>query len=207
MSVTWFSKTFKTSCLFSGLKLCGLHVSLQAVVKVCIVCTSCLNILLCLSSLCIWRIVGCFTNVIFLCTCCTLTKRVQKCQRISPTVGPRPHRVQLSNRTGSCLWRACCVLSVCDVWGLLCLQTRHGKDREAPSYAAFVWTGGEIGVWRWDPDQTIPPVADQVAGSSVLQAHSDIASISGSLTSMVCDRTDLWVHRIRAYYSVRRMEV
>lgn len=70
------------------------------------------------------------------------------------------------------------VYCLCDVWGPLCLQTRHGKDGEAPSNAAFVWTGGGISVWRWNPDQTIPPVADQVAGSSTMRAESDTASIS-----------------------------
>lgn len=77
------------------------------------------------------------------------------------------------------------VYCLCDVWGPLSLQTRHGKDREAPSNALFVWTGGEISVWRWDPDQTIPPVADQVAGSSAMRAESDTAGISCFLTLWV----------------------
>lgn len=62
------------------------------------------------------------------------------------------------------------VYCLCDVWGLLCLQTRYGKDGEAPSNVVFVWTGGEISVWSWSPDQTIPPVADQVAGNSAMWA-------------------------------------
>lgn len=45
-----------------------------------------------------------------------------------------------------------------------------GKLDRQPSNAAFVWTEGEISVWGWNPGQTIPPVADKVAGSSALQA-------------------------------------
>lgn len=78
------------------------------------------------------------------------------------------------------------VYCLCDVWGLLCLQTRHGKDGEAPSNAAFVWRGGGgISVWRWDPDQIIPPVAAQIAGRPAMQAESDTASISCFLTLWV----------------------
>lgn len=72
-----------------------------------------------------------------------------------------------------CLLFTVCVMS----GGPLCLQTRHGKDRAAPSNAAFVWTEGEISIWRWNPDQTIPPVADQVAGSLAMQAECVTVSI------------------------------
>lgn len=47
-----------------------------------------------------------------------------------------------------------------------------GKLDRQPSNAEFVWTEGEISVWRWNPDQTIPPVADKVAGSAAMQAES-----------------------------------
>lgn len=48
-----------------------------------------------------------------------------------------------------------------------------GKDGEAPSNAASVWMGrGGVIVWRWDPDQTNPPVMDQVPGSSATPAEA-----------------------------------
>ena len=90
------------------------------------------------------------------------------------------------------------VYCLCDVWGLLCLQTRHGKDGEAPSNAAFVWTGGEISVWKWNPDQTIPPVVDQVAGSPAMRVESDTVSISSFLAfSFVIKYT--WVYSLSRF--------
>lgn len=81
-------------------------------------------------------------NVVLSCTCCTFAKHVPKRQRTSLTVRAGPHRVWFINSAGSCLWSVCAVYCLCDVWGLLSLQTRHGKDREAPSNAAFVWMDG-----------------------------------------------------------------
>ena len=51
---------------------------------------------------------------------------------------------------------------------LLSPNKARGKDgSKAPSRAPVVWTGEEMSVWRWNPDQMVPPVADQVAGKQL----------------------------------------
>lgn len=55
----------------------------------------------------------------------------------------------------------------------LCLQTRHGKRRRGTQAMLRLFGGvgeGGISVWRWIPAQTIPPVVDQVAGTSAMRA-------------------------------------
>lgn len=41
-----------------------------------------------------------------------------------------------------------------------------------PAMVRLFGHGREISVWRWDPDQIIPPVAAQIAGSPAMQAES-----------------------------------
>lgn len=78
---------------------------------------------------------------------------------------------------------ACAVDRLCDVSGRLLLQTRRGKNSEAPSNTAFVWIGGGVIVWRWDSKQTNPPVMDQVPRSSAVPAEAEAAKKKGNKKS------------------------
>lgn len=78
------------------------------------------------------------------------------------------------------------LFTVCVMSGAVSrLQTRPGKDSEAPSNAAFVWMGGVVSVWRWDPDQTNPPVTHQVPGSSVIPTEADSAKKKAMIFDLV----------------------
>lgn len=116
-------------------------------------------------------LVSCFycfgTQIASVCTCLC-----KMCRNISELLA---QRVQLVDGAGS-LFMQRPLFTVCVMSGAVSrLQTRHGKDSEAPSNAAFVWMGGRFSVWRLDPDQTNPPVTHQVPGSSVIPAEADSA--------------------------------
>ncbi len=68
----------------------------------------------------------------------------------------------------------CLLFTVCVMSGAHSVSKQGmGKTERHPAML-YLFGGGGISVWRWNPDQTIPPVADQVADSSVMRAESDI---------------------------------
>lgn len=79
----------------------------------------------------------------------------------------------------------CLLFTVCVMSGPRSVSKQGMGKTEAPSNAVFVWTEGEISVWRKNPDQTIPPVADQVAGSSAIQVDSVTVSVLCFLTLLL----------------------
>lgn len=66
----------------------------------------------------------------------------------------------------------CLLFTVC-VMSEACSVSKQGmgKTERHPAMLCLFGRGGggEISVWRWNPGQTIPPVADQVAGSSAMR--------------------------------------
>lgn len=72
----------------------------------------------------------------------------------------------------------CLLFTVCVMSGARSVSKQGmGKTERHPAMLRLFGRRGGISVWRWNPDQTIPPVADQVAGSSAMQAECDTLSI------------------------------
>lgn len=68
----------------------------------------------------------------------------------------------------------CLLFTVCVMSGAHFVSKQGmGKTERHSAMLRLFGRRGRISVWRWNPDQTIPPVADQVAGSSVKHVESD----------------------------------
>lgn len=78
------------------------------------------------------------------CAPALLRPNVLQRRSVSLTVRPRPHRVQVTYRAGSCLWSVCCLLSV---WCLAPRSTSKqgmGKTERHPAVLGLFRQGGKL---------------------------------------------------------------
>lgn len=76
------------------------------------------------------------------------------------------------------VYAASAVYRLCDVWGRLSSPNKAWERQRGTQQCCICLdggVGGGVSVWRWDPDQTNPPVTHQVPGSSVIPAEADSA--------------------------------
>lgn len=75
------------------------------------------------------------------------------------------------------VYAASAVYRLCDVWGRLSSPNKAWERQRGTQQCCICLDGrgGGVSVWRWDPDQTNPPVTHQVPGSSVIPAEADSA--------------------------------
>lgn len=177
-SCALFSKCSNAKCLFL---LAWLQFGYQRILAY-----LCIRFLVVCEWFNLHSLVSCFycfgSQIASMCTCLCKT-----CRNISELLA-QDLRECSSRMEQVAVYAASAVYRLCDVSGRLSSPNKAWERQPGTQQCCIICLDGGGRVWRWDPDQTNPPVTHQVPGSSVIPAEADSAKKQKK------NQHDFWPH-------------